>query len=199
MPVTASLNTYATWDNAANTYASLEAAPTYGVLEGARLLITRTLPSSGSVLIGRFLNLSFGGTLGASGTLPRQVGRKLLGALASSAVVLINKTLNRSFGGTLTSSGVVNRLQLRGFVVRGTLAPTGNSTLRLLYTFYISLDAHLRMFGTLQVRMVRGPWPPFVRTAKTRAPELVASSSTSAPELQPASKLKWPPFNALPR
>lgn len=193
MPVSAVANTYATWDTGTSTYADLEAAPTYGILEGARLTITRTLPSSGSLLIGRLINLSFGGTLDTSGSLPKQAGYRLTGTLASSGLVMAARALARAFGGTLASSGTLSRMQLRGFVVDGTLGLSGLSTLRLLYSYYVSLDGYLRSYGTLNVVRERGKWPPLASNGVTPPPILVPGSA-KPPSLVPARKTIWPPL-----
>jgi len=199
VPVTASLNTYASWDNGTNTYATLEAAPTYGVLEGARLQITRTLPSSGSLLIGRLWSMSFGGTLTPTGDPTKSASHRFTGALASSAVVLVGKIFTRALAGSLGSSGVVARVRMRVLNIAGVTTPAGDVTLRLLNRFYVSFGGGLWPLGELRVRVTRAPWPPLGTASRTSPPSLVGASSSSAPDLQPAPKPTWPPFNAQPR
>ena len=123
MPVTVTDRTYNTWANGSNTYASLEAAPTYGILAGATLLIQRTLPSSGVVTFSRTRFLSVGGSLAPSGALPRQTTHKLQGVLSPIGAVF--RGLNRSLSGGVAPTGslALRRSLLRSYA--GTLAPTG--------------------------------------------------------------------------
>jgi hypothetical protein len=155
VPATATANTYATWDNATNTYATLEAAPTYGVLEGARLQITRTLPSSGAVSRSRALKLAIGGALSPSGTLPKQathkftgaltsagallrgVGKKWTGSLVSSGTAAFRRTLLRSWSGTLPSSGTLVLPRQRVLALSGSPLIAGAlASVRLLRRSY---------------------------------------------------------------
>jgi hypothetical protein len=123
VPVTASLNTYATWDTAGSTYTSLEAAPTYGVLEGGTLTMTRTLPSSGTLSNRRSRVLSIGGSFVPSGVLPKQATHKLVGTLITAGSLLVLRTLRRAFAGALSSSGLLQRSSPRSFT--GTLGSSG--------------------------------------------------------------------------
>jgi len=123
VPVTVTDRTYNTWANGTNTYASLEAVGQYGVLSGATLQITRTLPSSGTLTTSRARYLSVGGSLGLTGTVPKQATRTLVGTLASAGSLL--RGVGRTLSGSLGSSGALalRRSLPRGYA--GALAPTG--------------------------------------------------------------------------
>jgi hypothetical protein len=161
VPVVATANTYATWEQ--ETYAGLEAAPTYGVLEGARLQITRTLPSSGTLQAGRLLQLQVGGTLGSSGALPKQARYQLAGTLGSSGIVLLRKVFIRLFAGTLGSSGVLAFISHRP----------------------VALEGRLWLFGELRLHVQRHP-PVFIPTDSPDADAFGRVAAAAAPLFDPA-------------
>jgi len=197
VPVTASKNTYAAWDS--STYATLEAAPSYGVLEGGRLQITRTLPSSGSLLPGHAWAMAFGGTLAPSGNPTKQATHKLLGSLTSSGTVLIGKIFTRSVAGALASSGTLTQTRLLVRALAGTLTPTAALNVRLANRTYFIFGHRLVSFGQLRLEWRHAPWPPLVSEAPTRPPALVGATRSNAPTLTPSAKVSWPPLNPADR
>jgi len=204
VPVTAALNQYATWDNGTNTYASLEAAPTYGVLEGGRLTITRTLPSSGTLGRSRALSLRIGGSLVPTGQVPSQrtLRRSYVGSLVSSGLVLLGKIFTRSLGGTLHPSGTVGTARMLRRSWSGTFAPTGAFSYRYLFRWFITYEGRLWPVGDLRLEVRRGLWPPFALTLtpSSPAPATVPSAKPVAPYATPVkAPSDWPPFHAEPR
>jgi len=199
VPVSASLNTYAAWDNGTATYATLEAAPTYGVLEGGRLSITRTLPSSATLLPGHAWAMAFGGTLVPSGNPTKQATHKLVGSLASSGIVLVGKIFTRSLGGSLASSGTLARVRNLVKALAGTLAPTATLSTRIANRTYVAYQGRLSLLGALRLELRKGFWPPLVDKTTQAFPPLVGAGASSAPPLAPSAKPTWPPLNPADR
>jgi len=199
VPVSASLNTYAAWDNGSATYATLEAAPTYGVLEGGRLSITRTLPSSATLLPGHAWAMTFGGTLVPSGNPTKQATHKLVGALASSGIVLIGKIFTRSLGGSLSSNGTLARVRNLVKALAGTLAPTATLSTRIANRTYVTYQGRVWLLGELRLALHKGLWPPLVHETPQAFPLLVSTGASSAPPLTPTAEPTWPPLNPADR
>jgi len=174
VPATASLNTYAIWDNGSNTYTTLEAAPTYGVLEGARLSITRTLPSSGTLGRARAVRLSLGGSLTPSGVLPtsRTLRRVLSGLLGSSGVILLGKIFTRSLVGNLGSNALTTLNRLLPRSVSGVLGSSGLVSFRQLQRVFVQFDGTTWLLGELKLHVLHGPWPPLDPTTAPKPPVL---------------------------
>jgi hypothetical protein len=156
VPATSSRNTYATWET--GNYAAMEAAPRYVELMGARVDITRMLPSSGTLSARRLLTRAFGGALSSSGTLPRQTTHKFLGTLTSSGLLQRGQAIRRTWAGALASSGALARVRRRVLAPTGVLVASGNLLLGLSRRIGItgllvptgSLEVVGRFYRTLQ-------------------------------------------------
>ena len=130
MPVTATANTYATWDTGGSTYTTLEAAPTYGVLQGATLAITHTLTSSGAMASSRIRRLTLSGGFTPSGTLPKQATHKFLGTLTSAGALV--RRIGKTFSGATTPGGALVKRASHKF--QGTLGSSGSVLLGKIFT-----------------------------------------------------------------